>query len=163
MDLPNDRREEIPQFDFRQLGTCLEIVRRTTWLQQAGPEDLPGQLLTLQKLCHPMVCLEVYHVSKMAWLSAWSFLLNSCAFGSPHKKPFRLLGWGLDMEMLKVPCPGGHQHVQIAGKLTKPSAVYQPGVAEIAQCFAAALRDEGHAPQPPSTSLESVLINNLLL
>ena len=69
--------------------------------------------------------LETPHLSKMAWLAFWKYLvkigfteavLNSCAVGSIHKKPFRLLGWGLDMKMLSIPCPGGHSHVRIEGR-----------------------------------------------
>ena len=123
--------------------------------------------------CGAPSLLETPHLSKMAWLSMWSYLLeigfseavlNSCAFGSPHKKPFGILGWGLDMKRLMVPCPGGHQHVRIEGKFTKPSAVYRPGVARcIAQCFAAALRKQGPFQEPPSSALESVVLNDLLL
>ena len=83
--------------------------------------------------------LEQPQLSKMAWLPMWQYLLqigfaeaviNSCAFGSIHKKPFCLLGHGLDMSRLNVPCPGGHDHVRIQGKLAKASAVYHPKVAE---------------------------------
>ena len=122
--------------------------------------------------CGTPSLLETPYLSKMAWLPMWRYLLdigfteaalNSCAFGSPHKKPFRLLGWGLDMQMLTVPCPGGHHHVRIEGKFTKPSAVYHPGVARrIAECFASALR-KSEPPSTPTTSLESVVLNDLLV
>ena len=117
--------------------------------------------------------LETPFLSKLAWISTWSFLkgigfqeaaLNSCALGSTHKKPFRLLGWGLDMEMLHVPCPGGHSHVRIEGKLTKASAVYHPGVAQrIAECFAKALRGLEVEDSTSATNLESVVLNDVLL
>jgi len=58
--------------------------------------------------------LEQPFLSKMAWLSAWRFLVRckgwkeavvaSCAFGSPHLKQFRLLTKGLDTEFLTVRC-----------------------------------------------------------
>ena len=86
---------------------------------------------------------EQPRLSKMAWLSAWRFLCEwkgfrecvvaSCQFGSPHRKEFRMLGYGLDMEAMEVKCPGGHSHIPIAGKYTKPSAVYVP---ELAKHFA---------------------------
>ena len=46
-------------------------------------------------------------------------VINSCAFGSIHKKPFRLLGHGLPMESLNVPCPGGHEHVKVEANTRK--------------------------------------------
>ena len=145
------------------------------------PKTLLGNLLAFRGFailwfawrCGTPALLETPYLSKMAWLPMWRYLLeigfveaalNSCAFGSPHKKPFRLLGWGLDMQMLTVPCPGGHQHVRIEGKFTKPSAVYHPGVAKrIAECFAAALRKAEPPTTPPATSLESVVLNDLLV
>lgn len=69
------------------------------------------------------------------------------------------------MSMLSVPCAGGHQHVRIDGKYTKPGAVYHPQVAErIASCFAPALKKQrvgNEEVQRPK--LESVVINDLLL
>lgn len=75
----------------------------------------------------------------MAWLSAWRFLVEvlgweeakiaSCSFGSPHLKMFRLLIKHLDRDFLTVPCKGGHSHVRIEGKYTKPSAEYVPALA----------------------------------
>lgn len=41
-------------------------------------------------------------------------------------KQFRLLTEGLGTEFLTVRCRGGHKHLRIEGKLTKPSAVYVP-------------------------------------
>lgn len=74
--------------------------------------------------------VEQPRLSKMAWLSSWIFLkehfgfqeavVASCQFGSPHRKEFRLLGFGLDMKAMETKCPGGHQHLIIAGKYTKP-------------------------------------------
>ena len=90
---------------------------------------------------------------KMAWLPMWQYLLqigfqeaiiNSCAFGSIHKKPLRLLGYGLDMSALNVPRPGGHIHVRMEGKYTKPSAVYHPKLAEfiVEKIFEALANDQ---------------------
>lgn len=100
--------------------------------------------------------LEQPLLSKMAWLSAWRYLLsigfqeakiNSCAFGSIHKKPFRWLGWGLPMHELDTPCPGGHHHVRIEGKCTKASAIYHPKLAEfIAQKIDEALYSKVATP-----------------
>ena len=76
---------------------------------------------------------EQPRLSKMAWLKAWRSLLAdgfresvvaSCQFGSIHRKEFRILSYLLDHVALEVKCPGGHEHVPIAGAYTKPSAVY---------------------------------------
>ena len=118
--------------------------------------------------------LETPYLSKMAWLPSWKFLLepgfveavlNSCALGSIHKKPFRLLGWGLDMEMLNVPCPKSHEHVRIEGKLTKPSAIYHQGVADlIARRFHLAVTSsKAEDAERSAPRLESIVINDLLL
>jgi hypothetical protein len=106
----------------------------------------------------------------MAWLSVWQYLLqleeaiiNSYAFGSIHKKPFRLLRHGLDMEPLRVPCPGGHQHVRIEGKYTSASAVYHPKLAEhIAIQFKKALDKQEVVDEKRVTELESVVLNDIL-
>ena len=145
------------------------------------PKTYLGNLLAFRSFailwfawrCGTPSLLETPFLSKLAWLTTWAFLkklgfeeavLNSCALGSIHKKPFRLLGYGLDMEMLRIPCPGGHSHVRIEGKLTKASAVYHPGVAHrIAECFAKALKSSKSDDAVSATSLESVVINDLLL
>lgn len=118
--------------------------------------------------------LETPHLSKMAWLSFWAFLMSigfeeaiidSCRFGSIHRKPFRLLGHGLDMKAMNVRCQGGHSHVRIQGKYTKASAIYHPELADfLASHFVAALDalsaiddDDGHP-----TCLESVVLNDVL-
>ena len=57
------------------------------------------------------------------------------------KKEFRFLTSLLDTQALEVRCPGGHQHVKIEGKYTRPSAVYTWDLAKhVAFQFARALR-----------------------
>ena len=143
---------------------------------------LLGNTLAFRSLAIMFVCalvqapagLEQPRLSKMAWLTCWRFLLMkgfaesvvaSCQFGSPHKKEFRILSHLLSHEHLEVKCPGGHQHLPIQGKYTKPSAIYVPGVARhIAFEFKRSLDkqkldqlgDRGHV------GLESLLVNDLL-
>ena len=138
-----------------------------------------GNLLALRSFailwfawrCSTPSLLETLHLSKMAWPSFWSFLLslgfeeaiiNSCAFGSIHRKAFRLLVWGLDMKSLNVPCPGGHQHVRIEGKYTKPSAVYHPELAKFLANSFAALAGLDEEETDASPALESVILNDVL-
>ena len=122
----------------------------------------------------PSLC-EQPRLSKMAWLSVWQFLIKykgfreaivaSCQFGSIHRKEFRLLGRGLDMEALEVRCPGGHDHVRIEGRWTKDSAIYVPALAEhFARAFAVALRRQRTVEehQLDVRGLESVLSNDVL-
>lgn len=119
-----------------------------------------------------LALLEQPQLSKMAWLSFWQFLLqigfgeaiiNSCAFGSPHKKPFRWLGYGIDMKALNVPCPGSHHHVRIQGKFTKASSIYHPGLAKfLAEKIHEALLQRGALEQRKEVCIESVVINDLL-
>lgn len=126
--------------------------------------------------CNRPCLLETPFLSKMAWLSAWRFLLQkksfreaicaSCAFGSPHLKQFRLLTFGLEAEEMTVRCRGGHKHLRIEGKWTKPSAVYVPALAEhFARFFYRALvkAEEKAAAEPNVSGLESVAINDVLM
>eukprot|EP00435_Cladocopium_sp_Y103_P025220 s568_g6.t1 len=116
--------------------------------------------------------LEQPRLSKMAWLSIWRFLLkiglteahlDSCAFGSPHRKPFRLLGHGLDVEGLNVRCGGGHRHLRIEGKYAKASAIYHPNLAKfLAKKIAAGLRKGKQFEESTKPQLESVVLNDLL-
>ncbi len=118
--------------------------------------------------------LEQPRRSKMAWTPMWRSLLSqgfreavvaSCQFGSPHQKEFRLLVYRLSAERLQVKCPGGHSHIPIQGKFTKPSATCVQGLARhIALEFKRALefvaRCDDHLP---AVGLESVLGNDALL
>ena len=117
---------------------------------------------------------EQPHLSKMAWLPAWSQLLDmdflesviaSCQFGSPHRKQFRFITYLLDSEGLEVRCPGGHEHVRVEGAYTKDSAVYVWGLARhLAKHFSAALA-RVRAAENDCTSVEgheSLILNDLL-
>ena len=114
-------------------------------------------------------------LSKMAWLKSWRLLLlqgfhevylASCQFGSPHKKQFRFLTYGLDHPTMSVRCPGGHTHIPIQGAYTKPSAVYVKGLAmHVAKFFQKALelQERAKADDPSFVGLESVIANDVLL
>ena len=119
---------------------------------------------------------EQPRLSKMAWMAVWRYLVEhqffeeavvaSCQFGSPHGKEFRMLGWGIDMEAMERKCPGGHDHIRIEGKFTKPSAMYVSALAEhFASCISTALRVKRaeREDEPVCQGLESVLINDLLM
>eukprot|EP00435_Cladocopium_sp_Y103_P056526 s1300_g19.t1 len=126
---------------------------------RANPKTLLGHVIAFRcifllwyaSLCNCPALGEQPRLSKMCWLSIWRFLVEhkgfqeaiiaSCQFGSPHRKEFRMIGKGLDMPGLETRCKGGHQHLRIAGKYTKPSAMYvQPLAAFLARHFDTALR-----------------------
>lgn len=120
-----------------------------------------------------LALLEQPQLSKMAWLSFWKFLLslgfeeaiiNSCAFGSIHRKPFRWLGYGLPMHELNTPCPGSHPHVRIEGKYTKTSSIYHPELAKfLALKIHQALLARATFEEKWEIKLESVILNDVLL
>ena len=87
----------------------------------------------------------------MRWLREWKHLLllgateavlASCMYGSPHQKEFGLIGANVDLRPLERPCTRDHEHVKIQGALTRPSAVYCPG---LAKAFAILFRDHTKA------------------
>lgn len=113
-------------------------------------------------------------LSKMAWLTIWAYMkkiglcetsIASCAFGSPHLKKFRLLHYKLNPDMLSVGCPGGHRHIRIEGKLTKPSAVYVPALAKrFAEAFHQAIsyQKEEEISDVRGPKVESLVLNDIL-
>ena len=162
---------------------CVRSYRQPLGFDRLNPKTFLGNLLAFRCFA---IMLCAYHagrpnlleqplLSKMAWLSVWTFLRSlgfsesqvaSCQFGSIHKKPFRLLSWGLDAGFLSCKCKGGHQHVRIEGALTKPSSVYVPKLAEhFARAFLIALAgmNQKEKDGPPVAGLESVLLNDLLM
>ena len=112
-------------------------------------------------------------LSKMRWLKKWAwlrrdgfgeFVCASCQFGSIHKKEFVFLSYLLDSLSLEKKCPGGRAHVRIEGAYTKPSAVYEWGLADhLAAGFEQALlRRRGADDGPDVAGLESIIINDVL-
>ena len=131
----------------------------------------------IMKWCwrHACFCLlEQPRRSKMCWTKFWRSLLAagfdesiiaSCVFGSPHQKEFRMLRWGLSSKRLTAGCPGGHKHIKIEGKFTKPSAIYVDGLGKhLAEEFYRALTSKARADReaPKTGGLESVVVNDLL-
>ena len=121
--------------------------------------------------------LEQPHLSKMAWLTAWRWLLKqgcseavvaSCMLGSIHRKQFRLLLSDIDPDQLTLKCCGRHPHVRIEGKYTRASAVYTEGVAmHIAKGFSRSLKTLARKELeeenfPCGQGKESLLVNDFL-
>ena len=163
---------------------CVRSYSQPLGFDRSDKKTLHGNLIAFRclfllwfaSICKRPALGEQPRLSKMAWLSAWRFLCSqkgfaeaivaSCQFGSPHRKEFRMLGWGIDMQELEVRCPGGHSHVPIEGKYTKPSAIYVPELARhFALSIAKALRRQKavEAASFQVGGIESVVANDLLL
>ena len=131
----------------------------------------------IMRWCRAFFCfclLEQPRRSKMCWTKFWKALLASgfdesiiasCCFGSPHQKEFRMLHWGLSSGRLTARCPGGHHHVKIEGRFTKPSAIYVDGLGKhLAEEFYRVLawKARQDADLPKVDGFESVVVNDLL-
>ena len=66
---------------------------------------------------------------------------DSCQYGSPHQKSFRLLGLRLNVEKLQRRCSCLNGHLRVEGTLTKHSATYTDELAQnMAETFATAIQ-----------------------
>ncbi|CAK8990788.1 unnamed protein product [Durusdinium trenchii] len=94
--------------------------------------------------------LEQPWMGMMRYLAPWIALeakedvsvrrCDSCAFGSPHLKSFRMMAVHMDTTRLARRCSRDHNHVIVEGKYTKASASYTEELAmEIACCFREAI------------------------
>ena len=117
-----------------------------------------GNILALRaiailSLCHRLLLpglLEQPWMGMMRYLAPWIALeakedvsvrrCDSCAFGSPHLKSFRMMAVHMDTTRLARRCSRDHSHVIVEGKYTKASASYTEELAmEIACCFREAI------------------------
>ena len=118
-----------------------------------------GNILALRALailatCHRLLLpglLEQPWMGMMRYLAPWKALegkenvclrrCDSCAYGSPHLKSFRMMAVHMDISRLARRCSRDHHHVIVEGKYTKASASYTEELAmEIALCFREAIR-----------------------
>ncbi|CAK8990524.1 unnamed protein product [Durusdinium trenchii] len=94
--------------------------------------------------------LEQPWMGMMRYLAPWIALeakedvsvrrCDSCAFGSPHLKSFRMMAVHMDTTRLARRCSRDRNHVIVEGKYTKASASYTEELAmEIACCFREAI------------------------
>ena len=128
--------------------------------------------LLMRYRCGAPGFLEQPRLSKMAWLSAWKWLLSlgleevvvaSCMFGSIHRKEFRFLVYGFEVDSFQRKCSGGHSHIRIEGAYTKQSAIYVPGVVDhLATHIQLALKKRDASEGACGKGLESLIINDLL-
>ena len=108
------------------------------------------QLMHVGGQCDSVGILETPYSSYMKHLPPWRRLrdhcqfeevrTDSCRFGSPHLKSFRLLGLRVSMKSLAKRCQCSEKHVVIQGSLTKGSATYTDALAcEMAKVLAEAI------------------------
>eukprot|EP00438_Fugacium_kawagutii_P020864 Skav209436 [mRNA] locus=scaffold805:189644:194096:- [translate_table: standard] len=84
--------------------------------------------------------LENPFSSYMKHLPAWRIVCSksevsevrcdSCRFGSPHQKSFRLMGLSLDMAPLQKKCNCKKLHLKVEGAYAKASAIYTDSLAK---------------------------------
>eukprot|EP00435_Cladocopium_sp_Y103_P013722 s2211_g3.t1 len=109
-----------------------------------------AQILYIAAVNDAAGILETTYSSYLKFLPGWQAVKNldaasevradSCAFGSIHLKPFRLLGVNVEMEALAKRCSCSGPHVRVEGAYTKASATYVPKlVATLAECLHGAI------------------------
>lgn len=121
--------------------------------------------------------LETPNSSKMKFLPAWKAIeekkcakatrVDSCQYGSPHLKSFKLLSVHMLMKNASRRCKGGHEHLEVEGALTKASATYTWELAmAIAEDFKEAIQriDVLRGDDDQKTAgLESFVVNEVAL
>lgn len=111
-----------------QMGNCLAL-RGLQCIHLGGRYYVPG-------------LFEAPFSSKVRYLPSWRAIENkeginqvradSCAYGSPHLKPFRFLGSHVKFQATGCRCKCkqlGKKHIQVQGQYTKKSATYTPALA----------------------------------
>ena len=73
-------------------------------------------------------------LSRLAWTRWWKAVagrngveewhLASCRYGSPHRKEFRFLGFGIPKHRLELKCRGGHPHAGLQKAASQGSAAF---------------------------------------
>ena len=92
--------------------------------------------------------------------------VDSCRFGSPHLKSFRMLSVHLRPKHMDLQCICTQKHLQVQGKYTKPSATYTDALSfAIAQDIVDWVKDERRSllrehDGKPAAGLESPLVND---
>ena len=121
--------------------------------------------------------LENPYSSFMKHLPFWNVLrrlpnssevrTDSCRFGSPHLKSFRMLGVNVDLSVLARRCVCKAKHVVVQGGFTKISATYTDQLAQaIASVLAESIRRRDSLlrdlEDPPVKGLENQLTNEVM-
>ena len=174
--------------------TTFSVMRRPPLRSKEAPygfdtqdeQTLTGTKLALRALQLLFVCLRagVTGVVENPWsskiknLPPWRAIMDhdqctmvrcdSCFYGSPHLKAFVFLCAWAHTNPIEGRCKGDHEHVQVAGALTKKSATYVEGLASALAVVMSEgiirLRDFDFENAPEKVSgLESQLVNEVCL
>ena len=154
-----------PKEPQTQMGNCLAL-RGLQCIHLGGRYYVPGGF-------------EAPFSSKVRHLPSWRAIENkegitqvradSCAYGSPHLKPFRFLGAHINFQATGSRCrckQFGKKHIQVQGQYTKKSATYTPALAgaladDLTEAILAKRRanlDDG----PRVDGLEDQLVNEVM-
>ena len=104
----------------------------------------------------------------LRWPGVEEVRVDSCQYGSIHRKSFALLVANMDLRSVARRCPGTCKHVPVAGVYTKASAIYTPELAAaLAWSFNHAIqvikaRRSGN-DFSPAVGLENQLVNEVML
>ena len=136
------------------------------------------QVFYVAAINHVAALLETTYSSLLKHLPFWKSAaglpgarqtrVDSCRFGSPHLKSFRMLSVHVRPDHMDKRCQCTKPHLQVQGKYTKASATYTDLLAEaIALDFERWIRSEkvrvAEEACPDSKGLESVGIDNLAI
>eukprot|EP00434_Breviolum_minutum_P034390 symbB.v1.2.030438.t1/scaffold3423.1/size57148/1 len=137
------------------------------------------QVFYIAAINHVAALLETTYSSLLKHLPFWKSAaslpgarqtrVDSCRFGSPHLKSFRImLSVHVKPDHMDKRCQCTQPHIQVQGKYTKASATYTDLLAEaIALDFEIWIRSEklrvAEEAYPDSKGLESVGVNNLAI
>eukprot|EP00435_Cladocopium_sp_Y103_P036173 s3587_g9.t1 len=137
-----------------------------------------AQVLTVAAVNGAAGTMETTYSSYLKHLPGWKSVkrmdcaeevrCDSCAFGSPHLKPFRFLSVHMSLRRVSKRCTCSHKHLRVEGTLTKASATYVDALVEaLALSFAEAIdqvKQRRHDELEVDISgLESQLVNEAAL
>ena len=148
------------------------------------PQTIDGNILAHRGLQLLWMCgyyyviglLETPNSSKLKFLPSWKNIeakdyaratrVDSCQYGSPHLKSFKLLTVHLKLTHAAKRCQGGHAHVPVEGAYTKASATYTDELSEaIATDFFEAFQNfpVSSEDEISTAGLEGFLPNEVML
>ena len=172
--------------------TTFSVMRRPALRSRSQPygfdvldeQTMDGNILAHRGLQLLWLCgahliaglLETPNSSKLKFLPSWAAIerkpfakairVDSCQYGSPHLKSFKLLTVHLGILHASKRCSGGHEHVKVEGAFTKASATYTDELAmAIALDFKVAFEKMNFPVQDDikTSGLEGFLPNEVML
>ena len=162
--------ERVDSFMVEPVCTTFSILRRPSLRDRFHPLGYnPQEPQTLMGNCLALRGLQCIHLGGRYYVPGVFEAPFSCAYGSPHLKPFRFLGSHFVFQATGSRCKCkqlGKKHIQVQGQYTKKSATYTPALAgaladDLTEAILAKRRanlDDG----PRSDGLEDQLVNEVM-